>query len=126
MAITHTIDPTRRIVTLHYAGDPDLEQWCAGVEAAFADPAFQPGMNFLADRRAIPHPPDREYLRGIMKFVNRQGARVEGTRWAVLIATPESYGMVPVGHTVMEGDSIEVGVFIDEAAAHKWLAREIP
>ena len=124
MAITHSIDPTRGIVTLHYESEPDFTQWQAAMEAVFADPVFRPGMGFLADRRAVLHSPDREYLRSISKYVNRQGERVRGGRWASLVTSPEHYGGAPIGQTFIEGDSIEVAVFLDADAARRWICRE--
>lgn len=124
MAITHSIDTTRGIVTLVYGSEPDFETWRAAVEAVFADPLYRPGMGFLADRRAVSQPPDRDYLRSITKYVNRQGDRVGVSRWALVVTTPEAYGGVPIGHTFLEGDSIEVAVFLDVAAAERWLGRE--
>ena len=124
MPITHSIDATQRIVTLVYASEPDFAQWRDAMEAVFADPDFRPGMSFLADRRAVSTPPDREYLRSLSKFANRQGERLHDSRFAALVTTPEAYGMVPIGQTFVEGDSIEVAVFLDEEAARKWLCRE--
>lgn len=124
MAITYTIDPGPGIVTLLYQSDPDFETWRSTMEAVFADPAFRAGMSFLGDRRAISHPPERDYLRSIIKYMGRQGARVEGSRWATLVATAEDYGGVPLGQAFTEGDSIEVAVFTDPAAARRWLCRE--
>ena len=124
MAPSYSIDPVTGVVTFLYRIDPTFEEWRSTMEAVFADPRYRVGFHFLGDRRTIATPPDRAYIRRIVDWMNTQADKVRGARWATLVSTPASYGMGRVGQAMGEGGAVELGVFIDEAEARRWLTGE--
>ncbi len=124
MAPDYAIDEATGLVTFLYRDDPTFEEWTRTMETVFADPRYRPGFHFLGDRRAVDTPPERAYIRRIIEWMDRRAEKVRGARWATLVSTPASYGMGRVGQVMGEGGAVELGVFLDEAEAMRWLRGE--
>jgi hypothetical protein len=121
MALTYSIDPEARLVTILYAEHPPIEAWKRTMLQVFADPRYRPGFAFLGDRRRVAEPPDRLYIQETIAFGEEHRAELKGARWATLVATPASYGMARMGQALGETGPTELGAFTDLAAALRWL-----
>lgn len=120
--IEYVIDRARRFVTLTSHGDPTTEQWRAALEAAVADPEFQPGFGFLSDRRAVSEPPSSSFVREAARYLSERSDVFAGARWAVLVDTAVGYGMARMGQAhVSDGLGMEVEIFRDRQKAVDWL-----
>ncbi len=124
MAPSYSIDPVTGVVTFIYRIDPTFEEWRSTMETVFANPRYRVGFHFLGDRRRIDTPPERLYIRRIVDWMNTRADMVKGARWATLVSTPASYGMGRVGQAMGEGGAVDLGVFLDEAEAMRWLRGE--
>jgi hypothetical protein len=119
--VRHRIDASQRIVFVTYLEPVTARDWAEAIESVLADPRFERGFNFLADRRAAPAP-DPGFARQIVDFVETRRQEF-GThlRVAILVNDPTAFGMARLQQIFNERASVDSQVFGDEAAALRWL-----
>lgn len=121
MALTYSIDPDSRLVTLTGDQIPDFGEWQATMLIVLADPAFRPGFDFLTDRRRGEEAPTVEYLRRAVSFLDLNRGRLERCRWAVVVRGPAAYGMGRMAEAFSVDTSVEMRVFTEISDAQEWL-----
>src|SRR3954469_9426642 len=93
MAITYHIDPLERIVFLTTTGESSLSEWRAAMEAILEAPRYQPGFNFLSDRRQETDVPNTEFAKGAADFLKDHSQEMGNFRWAAVSHNSAVYGM---------------------------------
>jgi hypothetical protein len=120
--IDYTIHTSSRVVAITSHEDPSIEEWIAVLEAVLADPKFEPGFVFLSDRRAVTAPASTSFIEQAAAYLSERPAVFGGSRWAILVDTPGSYGMARMGQAIVnDQSSLEVRIFRDPADALMWL-----
>lgn len=120
MEIDWQIDTERQVVFMRYRGPLDFEYWAETIRTIFADPEHRPGMHFLAELDGSP-PPDAEYIRASIDFVEVNTARFGACRWANVTQVPAHYGMTRVVQVRGQHLPSTVGVFGTVPEALAWL-----
>ena len=122
MPLSHSIDTTAGIVTLHYAEDPPFEVWAAAMDAVLRDPAFRPGYGLLMDRSRLTTAPEREYIVGVVDYVQRHASQLGGGRVATLVNRPAAYGMARMAQLLLDDTPQATRVFTELSEALAWLS----
>jgi hypothetical protein len=125
MGIRYEIDAAGRLVRLRYEGAPTFEEWAGVMLDVFQAPGYEPGFDFLADRRAV-SAPTKEYLQQVVAFAQAHESRLAGSRWAMVVATPAGFGMARMGQVLLGDLPTTMRIFTDMAAAEAWLRRDAP
>jgi hypothetical protein len=120
MPISYEVDTHRRIVRLLYERDPNFRDWASAMDDATRAPGYEPGFGFLFDRRSVP-PATSEHIRAAVAWIGQHRAQVAGSRWAVVVTDPASYGMTRMGQALAEGLPVQLRVFKDVDEAVFWL-----
>jgi hypothetical protein len=121
MSITAEVDAERRLVRLRYNGaPPTFDEWTQAMREIFRDPAYEPGFDFVVDRRAV-GPPSGEFVRSTIAFRQRHSNDLSYGRWAVVVRDPTSYGMARMAEMMMDAFGVEQAVFKDVDKAEAWL-----
>jgi hypothetical protein len=113
----YEILPESARVCITYQFHPTYEQWAAMMNRIFADPRFQPGFDFLFDKRQAGQAASTEYAESVARFYRQHSARMG--RCAIVVDGPLAYGMSRVTEGYCPGGRLRVFVEIEEALA--WL-----
>ena len=125
MAILIKIDADRRLVTVRYEhASPTAQEWASAMLEIFRDPGYQPGFNFLVDRRGVPSP-TADFVRATVAFRERHAKEISGSRWAVVVSDPANYGMGRMGEILLEIQGVTQATFHSLEEAELWLLRGI-
>jgi hypothetical protein len=119
MPLTYSIDPTARLVRLHYDGDPTLREATSVLLSVLADSEFRTGYAILADRRSLPAP-SANYVRGLASFAKSIGL-LGAARIAVVVQSTAAFGMARMGQLMVDGESAPLRIFTELAEAERWL-----
>jgi hypothetical protein len=84
------IDVDARLVSYLVEGITTADHARAFFAAVLTHPDYEPGFNFLGDRRQIAEEPDSAYIRSVALEVMAQQAVLGPCRWAVLVASDTS------------------------------------
>jgi hypothetical protein len=122
MALTYSIDPKRRRVTVVATAQPTFEQWVLVHDAFLHDPAFRPGYDILWDRRAYTSAPDRAYIERVVQWWRDHQATLGEGRIATVVpdAAAAAYGMARMAEILGRAES-NLRAFNDLAEAVRWL-----
>lgn len=126
MNLRYTIDPGTRMVRIEYLGQPDFPEWAAMMRAIFGDPNYQPGFGFLSDRRSVAEPPTSAYIRQVSDFVIDHQEQLRGSRLAMVVGGPATFGMARMSGERISRTGIEQAVFTDPGEAMRWLVAGRP
>ncbi len=124
MNLSYSIDRASRVVTVHYAGIPNFDEWADTIRAAFHDPDHELGFGFLLDRRLVETAPTADYIRQVVHFVQTHRPESGESRWAVVVRGPAPYGMVRMAQALAEEMPFPLEVFTDLDKAQRWLREE--
>ena len=119
MPISHELDHARRLVRAAVRGDFTADNMLRTVSDA-AREAGEPGWNVLSDHREIGEPATREQLEQLVGHLAVLRRYFQGSRWAVVVARPASYGMMRMLQVLAERVPMTVRVFVDAARAERW------
>jgi hypothetical protein len=120
MTSHYTIDSTRRAVRLMGTIPAALEDWCATLDAVFADPAYAPGYNFLSDRRGTRVPPPDAYVLDGVQYLQAHRSQFQGCRWALVIDSEALGAWGRVVTILGESAGIRIAVFGELDDAWRW------
>jgi hypothetical protein len=121
-SVEYRIDLQQGIV--HLTGpDPSLpEDFVAVLQVAMVDPAFRIGFGFLRDRRGVV-PPSVQYVEAVARLM-RAMSDVPPTRYAILVDTLASYGMMRLARKRTWGAWVEMDLFETMAEAVVWIKEQ--
>jgi hypothetical protein len=120
MPITHVVDTERRVLVFAVTGTVSTAEMLAAVDAAVA--GVDAGRyRVLSDHRGLTTPSTTAQLEALIAHLTKFRAIFGGSRWAVVVAQPASFGMMRMLSVLAERIPIRVEVFTDLAAAQAWL-----
>lgn len=121
MGVRFTIDADERLVSYVVEGITTLDHARAFFAAVLTHPDYAPGFNFLGDRREVDEEPDSAYIRAVsLEVLARQGI-LGPCRWAVLVDSDASYGMVRLCGLLTASSRVEIKPFRTMSEAGQWL-----
>jgi hypothetical protein len=120
MPVGHRLDPAARLVSITYVNPVTVKDWTDALLAVTSDPAYQPGFNFLVDRRSA-SPPTRDFADAIATFVRKHRARFGSARVAILVSDIAAFGMARMQEMLNEAAELETRAFKTERDAREWL-----
>jgi hypothetical protein len=115
------IDPQARLVRIAGEGDPQAPEWIGLFEQILASPGFQPGTDFLIDRRGMTSIPTSQTVEAMMDY---HASREQLGRCCIASVTTSSavYGMTRMAEVFAEQTTtVTVRVFRDMESAYRWL-----
>lgn len=119
MALSYTIDPTQRLITIigEYA---EAEEWKSLLARVLNDPQRQPGFAFLRDLRGATTPVSAGTVVGIMDVVRRFWPLLQPARVAIL--TPLEFDSAALtAHAIADAEHMPLKVFNSYDEAVEWL-----
>ena len=123
MGFKYRIDKASRVVYLE--GEPlSIEVWKQTLLAIFADPDFEPGFNFLSDRRSSDQARTSNFLRAALEFLKTHEDKMGKCKWATVVSTTVAYGTGRMAQILSQNMQIDVEVFTDIDEARQWLSGE--
>ncbi len=120
MPISYTVDNQQRVLTFTLSGT------VTGVEliAALTEAARQAGpgrCRVLSDHRALTAAATTGDVEDVVTGLTAHREMLAGSRCAVVVGRPASYGMMRMFSTLAERIPLGVEVFEDMDAARRWL-----
>lgn len=116
-----TIDTDARLVFYVVEGVTTPDHARAFFAEVLIHPDYEPGFNFLGDRREITQEPDSAYVRIVSLEVLARQAVLGPCRWAVLVASDVSYGMARMWGLLTQSSGVAIKPFRTMNAAAEWL-----
>ncbi len=119
--LSYVIDAPKRMVFVTYHEQPSFAQWSQTMGRIFEEPDYQPQMGIVLDRRAVFRPAETEYVRQMVRYIDRRRATVGASGWAILVGNLGSYGMGRMAEQLSDcTQSIRTFKRLEEAES--WLA----
>jgi hypothetical protein len=112
-----------RCVLLESGETTTLREWTAGLDAAIADAAFEPGMSVVHDTRSRRSVPDTAEVRDGVRLIVARARASQIRRWALVARSGAHYGMARMAQILSELDHApqpEFRVFRDLGEAVAW------
>lgn len=106
-------------------GDFSIDDMLSCVSMAAAE-AGEPGYNVISDHREIGEPATRAQLEELVSHIATLREYFVGARWAVIVGTAASYGMMRMLEVLAERVPMLVQVFSGEAEAEQWARSRAP
>jgi hypothetical protein len=116
-----SVDVDARLVSYVVDGITTADHARAFFAAVLTHPDYEPGFNFLGDRRKIAEEPDSAYIRAVALEVMARQAVLGPCRWAVLVGSDTSYGMARMWGLLTEPSGVEIKPFRTPGEAARWL-----
>lgn len=122
MALTYEIDPRMGLIRLSRTHHPTFPEWRGFVESMLTDPAFEPGLAILDDRRADRVAPPRSEVEAAAAWLRANAARLGPIRWAIVLepTAHAAYGMARAAELLADSSGVEWRVFTSLEAASAW------
>ncbi len=126
MPVEVSLDTFAHTVRLVLSGTLTLKDMTAAIDALVAEVGQEGGYDLLSDHRRLTTPATVAQLEGLIEHVRLKAKPLHGRRFAVVTATPASFGMMRMFSVLAGQIPIEVAVFQDMAEAEQWLANDPP
>lgn len=97
-----------------------MKDWTDALLTVTADPAFEPGFNFLVDRRNA-STPTRDFADAVATFVRKHRAKFGNAKVAILVSDIAAFGMARMQEMLNEAAELETRAFRSEQDAREWL-----
>jgi hypothetical protein len=120
MAMSYSIDPTARIVSICRDAMPTYEEWQRLMLDVLAHPDFRPGFSILVDVRGHLAPPT-DYVKRQVAFVAAHRDELGASKWAAVVDTPAMYGMSRMCTSLGSERTGETRIFATVEEAEAWL-----
>lgn len=120
---THTILPEQRLILCRFRGQVTLADILRGVEALWADPAFNPEFNGIANLEGVTTRAGVEDLQALIAFFEKRNA--SRGRWAVVFSEPKPTALGMIFKAAWPGP-FNIEVVSTWEAACRFLHVEIP
>lgn len=122
MPITVQVRADEKLVRFEIVGDFTLAEIFDAIDGALEDAAFEPGFNVLTDHRRVGEPLTTFQAEQTVAHLDSLRDRIGGARWAAVVKTPASRGMLRMVATLAERVPVEVRLFESIREAEAWLA----
>lgn len=123
MPISHVVDRESRLIRAKVWGEFTVAEVLATVTGA-AGEAGTPGYNIISDHTEVLVPATRLHVEGLTMVMTTLRAVFAGSRWAVVVSNPTSYGMMRMLAVYLEEVPVELRVFTDAVEAEAWVMVE--
>lgn len=123
-AVTYRISPEERIVYLTVNDGASFNTFRDAMQAAFADPAYRPGFNFLSDRSKYTNLPAAFEVQEAVAFFKQHADKMGRHQWAMVSGTNDLYCMQVMFAMISESWGGHAKVFRDVDEARRWLLEE--
>lgn len=122
LALTYDIDPRLGLIRLSRTHHPTFAEWSGFLESLLMDPAFEPGLAILDDRREDRLAPPRAEAEAAAAWLRANAARLGPIRWAIVLepSAQAAYGMARAAELLADNSGVEWRVFTDLRAATEW------
>ena len=114
------MDPVTRLVNITYEDPVTVKDWTDALLTLTADPAYEPGFNFLVDRRNA-STPTRDFADAVATFVRKHRAKFGNAKVAIVVSDIAAFGMARMQEMLNEAAEIETRAFKSEQDAREWL-----
>ncbi|HEY7634325.1 MAG TPA: hypothetical protein VH763_02165 [Gemmatimonadales bacterium] len=118
---TFELDPKARLVRIAGSGDPQYPEWIALFDQVLASPGFQPGTDFLIDRRGMDSIPSNQTVEEMIDYYADHREQLGHCRLASVTTNSAVYGMTRMAEVFAERTTVTVRVFRDMESAYRWL-----
>jgi hypothetical protein len=115
------LDPEARLVRIAGEGDPQAPEWIALFDQILALPGFQPGTDFLIDRRGMTSIPTSQTVEAMMDYYVSRSEQLGHCRIVSVTTNSAVYGMTRMAEVFAERTTVTVRVFRDMESAYQWL-----
>ncbi|MDF1505857.1 STAS/SEC14 domain-containing protein [Roseisolibacter sp. H3M3-2] len=120
MPITFRVDRAARLIRAEVEGAFSAEDMIRCVADAAEAVGREPGWHILSDHRRIGTPSTRPQVEQLVARLEALRDTFAGSRWAVVVGSPASYGMMRMLGMLAEGVPMTVRPFEDADAAEGW------
>lgn len=117
-----SLDPDRRLLRMRLSGRPGTVAIRRAVAAVLARLGESPGVDVYSDHRDLTAPLDPSQLEVFVAQLDLAARLLRGRRWAVVVGSAASYGMMRMLSVHAQRVPLEVAVFWGPEAAEAWLA----
>jgi hypothetical protein len=121
MPVQFTIDPTARLVVYVVEGNATPHEARRFLDAVIHHPDYEPGFNFLGDRRDVVRAPSSGYVYGVADEVKHRKAQLGPCKWAVIVSNDHAYGMARMWGILTDKSGVEILPFRQAEEATEWL-----
>ncbi|HET9950312.1 MAG TPA: hypothetical protein VFS09_00825 [Candidatus Eisenbacteria bacterium] len=122
MNLSFAFDESARLVTVHYAGEPSLQEWTEVMLEVMGDPRFGPGIKLLLDRRLV-GTPSSDFVHGVTTFIGLHRAPLSQCRIAIMVGGIGAYGMARMGQALLDFHGVTFEILESTEALEEWLQR---
>jgi hypothetical protein len=122
MALTYEIDPHDGVIRLLRTHHPSFMEWRGFVESVLTDPAFQPGLAILDDRREDREAPPRAEVEAVAAWIRANADRLGSVKWAIVLdsSAKAAYGMARAAEFLADNSGVRWRVFTSYDDARTW------
>jgi hypothetical protein len=106
------LDPEARLVRIAGEGDPQAPEWIALFDQILALPGFQPGTDFLIDRRGMTSIPTSQTVEAMMDYYVSRSEQLGHCRIVSVTTNSAVYGMTRMAEVFAERTTVTVRVSI--------------
>jgi len=110
-----------RLVAYVVEGDATREEARAFLDEVTSHPDFEPGFDFLGDRRLVRRIPSSGYVYAVLDEVNARHDTLGLCKWAVVITDNLAFGMTRTWGTLAERSGVAIRPFRTPGQAAAWL-----
>ena len=115
------IDQQDQLISFALSGTLNTADMLAALDKGFL--AATPGLTyaFLSDHQALKEPASPAQVSMVLQKVSELRGVYEKSRWAIVVASPASYGMMRLLQVHAEKIGLEVEIFRDLTEANRWV-----
>jgi hypothetical protein len=124
MAGTYSIHSKQSLVVITRTDRVGSEDWEIFMDRLLSDPAFQPGLHLVDDRRQVADTPQRSEVERAARWIQDHSARLGTIRWAIVVdpSSLAAFGMARVIEALTSRTPVTVRAHTDLPAAMAWAA----
>lgn len=122
MPVVYSIDKSERVVYLTTVGEPSFDEWRDALLGVFSNPSFEPGFNFVSDRRRS-SAPGPEFVEQETAFIREHERDLGQCRWAAVVPDPATDQVARKVTNQAQVTNVEVGYFYNLTDARRWIFR---
>ena len=115
------IDQQDQIISFSLSGTLRTTDMLDALDKGFL--AATPGLRyaFLSDHQALEEPATSAQVTMALQKISERRGVYERSRWAIVVSSPASYGMMRLLQVHAEKIGLEVEIFRELVAAHHWV-----